>query len=205
MKYLLSFCTTVLVLVILLSVVPVSGEEQIYDNMIRLHVIANSDSEEDQRIKLRVRDEIIDTFSEDLGALGSFDAAFCAVEDLIPEIEKSANAVLESEGFDERVFVEIGEENYPERVYENYTLPAGKYTSLRIVIGEGKGQNWWCVLFPPLCTKSAIKTLENDEEVFVEAGITTEGYKLIKHEKETKYRVRFRILELFSGIFGYEY
>lgn len=205
MKYLLSFCCTVLALVVLLSIIPVSGEEKIYENMIRLHVIADSDSEEDQRIKLAVRDRILEEFSDELGRAGSFDEAYYTVGELIPDIENAANDVLEMEGITDRASVEIGEEEYPERVYDGYTLPAGKYASLRVVIGEGKGQNWWCVLFPPLCTSAASKNVEDDEEVFIQAGISTEGYKLIKREKETKYQIRFRVLELLSGIFGYEY
>lgn len=205
MKYLLSVSCTVIVITILLSVIPVNGEEEVYENMIRLHVIANSDSEEDQQIKLDVRDKIIESFSDELGSAGSFESAYGTVCELKSEIENVANEVLTEKGVADRAKVEIGEEIYPERVYDVYTLPAGEYVSLRVVIGEGAGKNWWCVLFPPLCTSAASKEDEDDEKVFIEAGISTEGYKMIKRDKETKYKVRFRVLELFSGIFGYEY
>lgn len=205
MKYILSLSCTVLAFFVLLSVIPVNGEEKIYDNMIRLHIIANSDSEEDQRIKLTVRDGILSRFSEQLAKEGSFGEAYSSVEELLPEIEETAEEILSTNNAPAEVKAEIGEEVYPERIYEGYTLPAGKYVSLRIVIGEGAGKNWWCVLFPPLCTAAASREASEDEEVFIEAGISTEGYKLIKQEKETKYKIRFRILEILSGVLGYEY
>lgn len=208
MKYLLSFSCAVLLITVLVSVIPVSGEERIYENMIRLHVVAASDSEKDQRIKLAVRDRIIEKISAYTEGIRDTDAAYGKIEELLPAICKAANEVLEEKGRQDRATVTIGEELYPERVYEDFTLPAGKYISLKITIGEGGGQNWWCILFPPLCTAASVKSGGDDsesEELFVEAGISTEGYRMIKNERNPKYAVRFRILEIFSGIFGYQY
>ena len=207
MKYLLSFSCAVLLITVLVSVIPVSGEERIYENMIRLHVVAASDSEKDQRIKLAVRDRIIEKISAYTEGIRDTDAAYGKIEELLPAICKAANEVLEEKGRQDRATVTIGEELYPERVYEDFTLPAGKYISLKITIGEGGGQNWWCILFPPLCTAASVKSGGDDsesEELFVEAGISTEGYRMIKNERNPKYAVRFRILEIFSGIFGYQ-
>lgn len=208
MKYLLSFSCAVLLITVLVSVIPVSGEERIYENMIRLHVVAASDSEKDQRIKLAVRDRIIEKISAYTEGIRDTDAAYGKIEELLPAICKAANEVLEEKRTQDRATVSIGEELYPERVYEDFTLPAGKYISLKITIGEGGGQNWWCILFPPLCTAASVKSGGDDsesEELFVEAGISTEGYRMIKNERNPKYAVRFRILEIFSGIFGYQY
>lgn len=208
MKYLLSFSCAVLLITVLVSVIPVSGEERIYENMIRLHVVAASDSEKDQRIKLAVRDRIIEKISAYTEGIRDTDAAYGKIEELLPAICKAANEVLEEKGTQDRATVSIGEELYPERVYEDFTLPAGKYISLKITIGDGGGQNWWCILFPPLCTAASVKSGGDDsesEELFVEAGISTEGYRMIKNERNPKYAVRFRILEIFSGIFGYQY
>ena len=188
MKYILSLCCAVISAFIIISFLPVNGEETLYDNVIRLHVIADSDSEEDQAIKLRVRGG------------DSIEEAYSSVSQMLPEIEQSAADEVSKYTDEYTASVILGEEVYPERIYEDISLPAGKYMSLRVVLGSGEGKNWWCVLFPPLCTSAAEK-----EEDFVAAGISSEGYRMIKNEHSPKYRVRFKILEVLSGIFGYEY
>ena len=184
MKYILSLCCAVISAFIIISFLPVNGEETLYDNVIRLHVIADSDSEEDQAIKLRVRDRII----AEIGDRGGDSIEQSAADEVSKYTDEYTASVI------------LGEEVYPERIYEDISLPAGKYMSLRVVLGSGEGKNWWCVLFPPLCTSAAEK-----EEDFVAAGISSEGYRMIKNEHSPKYRVRFKILEVLSGIFGYEY
>ena len=106
-------------------------------------------------------------------------------------------------GEDCPVQVELGRERYPVRIYENYSLPAGEYTSLRIRIGEGEGRNWWCILFPRLCTARA--TEEEVYEDFIAAGFTPEQYRMIKNESGPKYKIRFRILEILAQLTGMEY
>lgn len=198
MKYILSLCCAVISAFIIISFLPVNGEEALYDNVIRLHVIADSDSEEDQAIKLRVRDRIIAEIGDRGG--DSFEEAYSSVSQMLPEIEQAAADEVSKYTNEYTASVILGEEVYPERIYEDISLPAGKYMSLRVVLGSGEGKNWWCVLFPPLCTSAAEK-----EEDFVAAGISSEGYRMIKNEHSPKYRVRFKILEVLSGIFGYEY
>ena len=176
----------------LLSCFPISGEEAIYDNMIRLHVIAQSDSAEDQAEKLQVRDAILACIGEAMAASSDFDTAHAAVTEMIPTIEETAQEVT-----DAPVTVTLGKETYPVRQYEGFTLPAGEYTSLRVILGEGDGQNWWCVLFPRLCTARAVK--DSFYKDFIAAGFTPEQYRLIKNESGVKYKVRFKILELLSG------
>ena len=126
--------------------------------------------------------------------------ALAAIEAANDEIHTAAKSVLEREGFDYPVSVELGLENYPERVYEGFTLPAGQYTSLRVIIGGGEGHNWWCVLYPPLCTTAA----EDREQVFITAGFTDEQYKTITETKQVKYKVRFKVLEILASLFGIE-
>lgn len=198
MKYILSLCCAVISAFIIISFLPVNGEETLYDNVIRLHVIADSDSEEDQAIKLRVRDRIIAEIGDRGG--DSIEEAYSSVSQMLPEIEQSAADEVSKYTDEYTASVILGEEVYPERIYEDISLPAGKYMSLRVVLGSGEGKNWWCVLFPPLCTSAAEK-----EEDFVAAGISSEGYRMIKNEHSPKYCVRFKILEVLSGIFGYEY
>ena len=197
MKPILYFSCAVLVAVMIISVFPVSGEETVYDNTVRLHVIANSDSDEDQAIKLKVRDAILESVGKE--TYTDYDSAYNGISGLIPEIETTANKTLADLGQTYHAEVMLGEEYYPVREYDGYTLPEGKYTSLRVILGEGNGHNWWCVLFPPLCTQAA------EKQDFISAGISSEGYEMIKGAERPKYKVRFRILEILSGIIGINY
>lgn len=201
MKFFLSLSCCILAFAMVVSFLPVNGEEEIYDNMIRLHVIANSDSEEDQELKLKVRDAVLGELSDKLEGDNKA-GALRRIEDMLPQIENAAKSVIDGEGEVYEVKAELGEEIYPVRYYENYVLPEGKYTSLRVVIGEGEGKNWWCVLFPPMCTAVGVK---ENEENFIAAGFTSEQYKLIKKDSSQKYKVRFAILEILSDVLGFEY
>ena len=200
MKCIAALCAAFLSAYTLLTCLPVHGEEEIYSQTIRLHVLANSDSEEDQAEKLLVRDAVLAYLEDSLAQSGSYDSALSAVGDHLEGIRKRAE---ESLGNKYAVRVELGREKYPVRQYENYTLPAGEYTSLRILIGEGEGKNWWCVLFPRLCTSRA--TEEEMYEEFIAAGFSPEQYRLIKNESSPKYKIRFRILEILSEWTGLDY
>jgi len=197
-KVMVCLCASVLVAFLFMSVLPIHGEEKIYSDMVRLHVIAASDSEEDQAVKLLVRDavlEVVEGIVENVENQEEAATAIAAAED---EICIAAQAVLQREGFDYPVSVELGLENYPERVYEGFTLPAGQYTSLRVILDGGDGKNWWCVLYPPLCTSAA----EERERVFITAGFTDEQYKTITETGTVKYKVKFKILEVLASLFG---
>ena len=191
-------CASFLIAFVLLSVLPVHGEGKIYNDMIRLHVIAASDSDADQAVKLRVRDAVLAVMETVLADVSDKAEAVNAIENAKDEIVAEAQQVLAQAGFAYSVSAELGLENYPERVYEGFTLPAGEYTSLRVILGAGEGHNWWCVLYPPLCTSAA----EEREQVFISAGFTDEQYKTITETGETKYVVRFKILEVLAALFG---
>lgn len=190
-------CASILAAFLFVSVLPVHGEEKIYSDMIRLHVIAASDSEEDQAVKLLVRDAVLEVVESSIENVDNQEEAVAAIEAANDAISTAAKSVLEREGFDYPISVELGLENYPERVYEGFTLPAGQYTSLRVIIDGGEGQNWWCVLYPPLCTTAA----EEREQVFITAGFTEEQYKTITETRGVKYKVKFKILEVLSSLF----
>ena len=199
MRAVLSLCAIVLALTVALSFLPVFGEETVYDDVIRLHVIANSDSDEDQADKLAVRDSILSYITGELDGVGGVDEAAGKIGSLLGEVETVAKRTLASRGKELSVRAEFGRDAYPEREYDGYSLPAGNYVSLRVILGEGEGHNWWCVLFPSLCTKAA------EKEDFIEAGVTSEGYRMIKDTDKPRYKVRFRILEILSDVFGTEY
>ena len=190
-----------LVSLMALSFLPVHGEEKIYDTVVRLHVLANSDSEEDQALKLRVRDAVLDATSPLVKDCTSQEEAVEILSAHIPDLESAAAAVIRQEGYDYPVTVLLGEEEYPTRIYESCAFPAGTYVSLRVCIGNAEGQNWWCCLFPPLCL-SAATAKEDNEDAFIQVGLTKDQYGIITETGKTKYKVRFKILEVIEDWFG---
>ena len=202
MKKWLGFFVAAILLIAAFSILPIHGEAQIYDDVIRLHVLANSDSEEDQALKLAVRDAVLERMRPLLEGVESREEAEAIVQKALPEIAESAEQELARLGRDERVSVTLTRESYPTREYESLAFPAGEYLSLRVMIGEAEGQNWWCVLFPPLCLTAATSSRES-EAVCLSAGLSDEQYRLIADaDSNTKYKLRFKILEVASSLFG---
>ena len=190
-----------LIAMMALSFLPVHGERDIYDTVVRLHVLANSDTEEDQTLKLQVRDGVLEAAAPLVGSCTTQAEAIEVLTAHLAELEAAALAVMESEGYDYPVTVLLGEEDYPTRVYESCAFPAGTYVSLRVLIGEGEGQNWWCCLFPPLCLSAATAKSDN-EDAFIQVGLTKDQYGIITETGKTKYKVRFKILEVLEDWFG---
>ena len=197
MKKILILCAVILLSFAILGVLPVHGEEKIYDSVIRLHVLANSDSDEDQAIKLRVRDTVAALTAALTEGCESIDVASAVIEENLGLIKEKAEETLVSLGCDLPVFVEFGREDYPTKSYESICFPAGEYRSLRVMIGAAEGQNWWCVLFPQLCLGAA--TVSEAENAFISVGFTPEQYKIITETDDPKYKLRFKILEAFGG------
>ena len=194
-KKILTVLITLTLLITTLAVLPVHGESEIYSNVLRLHVIANSDSENDQNLKLLVRDAVL--AEAQILLCDVYDRAK-AEETVMQNIEilrSVAEKTVFDNGYDYPVAIELGKEEYPTKNYESCSFPAGEYTSLRILIGEAAGQNWWCVLFPPLCLSAA-----TDADAFASVGITDNQYQIITDSESTKYKIRFKILESFSEI-----
>ena len=194
-KKILTVLITLTLLITTLAVLPIHGESEIYSNVLRLHVIANSDSENDQNLKLLVRDAVL--AEAQILLCDVYDRAK-AEETVMQNIEilrSVAEKTVFDNGYDYPVAIELGKEEYPTKNYESCSFPAGEYTSLRILIGEAAGQNWWCVLFPPLCLSAA-----TDADAFASVGITDNQYQIITDSESTKYKIRFKILESFSEI-----
>ncbi len=184
---------TLTVLAITLAVLPIHGESEIYSDVLRLHVIASSDSEEDQALKLLVRDAVLEEAQALLGEVYSKTQAEKTVYENLERLRSVAEKTVRDNGYDYPVAIELGKEEYPTKNYESCCFPAGEYTSLRILIGEASGQNWWCVLFPPLCLSAA-----TDADAFASVGITDGQYQIITENENPKYKIRFKILESFS-------
>lgn len=193
-------CFSILVAVV--TFLPVHGEREIYDAVIRLHVIANSDSEEDQTLKMRVRDAVLALTAERLHDCVDREQAQEQLAVILDELQCEAERVLREEGCDKTVCVRLGEENYPTRNYESFCFPAGTYVSLRVMIGEAAGQNFWCVLFPPLCMSAAAVEREEAEEEFIAVGLSRDQYAIITETGKTKYKIRFKFLEVFGQWFA---
>ena len=196
MKRTLGFFMAAMLLVAALLILPIHGEAAVYDSVIRLHVLANSDSEADQTLKLLVRDAVLGEAQMLLEGTKTREEAEAVLAQNLGGIEHAATACLRQNGSEDRVSVTLGEEEYPTRVYENLAFPSGEYLSLRVCIGQARGQNWWCVLFPPLCL-SAATTKAEAEEVFLSAGLSEQQYRIITDSESTKYKLRFKILEFF--------
>jgi len=194
-KIILGICISFLLAFTVMSFLPVSGEEEIYDSMIRLHVLANSDSTADQELKLKVRDAVLEE-AEKISCSGP-DEAYIKAKSSLHLLKSAAEETIRAEGYDYSVDVVLGEEKYPERSYDGFSLPGGTYTSLRVLIGNAEGQNWWCVLYPPLCTAAATER----EEVFIAAGFTKGQYETITETDNKKYKIKFKIVEIIREIF----
>ena len=200
MKLLISFCASILIATVLLSYLPVHGEEIIYENTIRLHVIAESDSDRDQELKLKVRDGVLALVGEKLTGVNDRGTACEILEDMKDEIKCCAEDILSAEGEAREVKVDFAPEEYPKRYYDGYTLPAGVYRSMKILIGEGERPKWWCILFPSVCMSDAVKT----EDSYLAAGFTPNQYKVIENKSSKRYKIRFKILEVLSEAVGFD-
>ena len=195
------FCiaiAVVLIFMMALSFLPVHGEAEIYDTVVRLHVLANSDSEEDQALKLKVRDAVLAATEPLVKDCRSQAEAIEALRSHLGELEATARNVITAEGRDDAVTVLLGEEEYPTRVYESCAFPAGEYVSLRVCIGDAAGQNWWCCLFPPLCLSAATAKSSN-EDAFAQVGLSKDQYGIITETGKTTYKIRFKLLEVIEG------
>jgi len=200
MKNLLTITVCLAVILIFIGLMPVHGENEIYDSVLRLHVLANSDSEEDQALKLRVRDAILASSAEIFEGCSTKEKAIEKINSAIPALTQTAKNTISEAGYDYTVRIELSEEEYPTRNYESFCFPSGSYTSLRVLIGEAEGQNWWCVLFPPLCLSAATEK-SAAEDAFISVGLTPEQYKIITETNEPVYQARFKLLEVLEDLF----
>lgn len=162
-------------------------QQSISASLVRLHVIAASDEQAEQELKLRVRDAVLEYLEPKLRGVESAAEAQEIIGSDLEGIGRAAAAVSEGR----RVTVSLGEERYPTREYAAFTLPAGRYESLRVILGEGRGHNWWCVVFPPLCLSAA--ECEQAQQV-----MSQEDYALITGEED--YEIRFRLVELWGEL-----
>lgn len=196
---LLKFAAVIMLILGLVYVISVYKDRKtLNDQIIRLHVVADTDDPVDQAVKLQVRDEIlrlVDTIKE--GA-ATKEEALKRLKEQLPELQKAANAVLKQLGKKYSAVVTLLEEAFPTRYYDTFTLPAGVYDSLRVTIGSGEGKNWWCVVFPELCVPTAVADVKSTA---IEAGFSDTLSKTLTHQEG--YKVRFWILDFWGRLQNY--
>ena len=170
----------------LMLATPITVQADLSDKLVRLHVVANSDSKEDQELKLKVRDAVLKE-SEGYEEI---------TEELLKSMEKAARDCIAEEGYDYDVTVELGQMWFDTRVYDEFSLPAGKYEAVKVRIGKGEGKNWWCVVFPPLCAAVSEKDLKTTA---AKAGLNEKEVHFIS-KNGTSYALGFKVAELWGKL-----
>ncbi len=197
MKIFLYSATAGLIITILLACTFENVKSDISDNVLRLHILANSDSEEDQALKLSVRNKITEQAAHIFEGAENRNDAIIIAQKKRDFIEDIAKAEIKRQGFDYDVTVEIGKSEFPYRKYENLLFPAGEYESVKVKIGAAEGQNWWCVMFPPLCFVDA--SLGNADEksmAILKNSLSEESYLYMTKAP----KIKFKAAEIFESI-----
>lgn len=191
MKLLIKSACIAFVLTVIYSVIPFEAQcSELSQDVFRLHILANSDSEADQSLKIKVRDEVLD-FTEDLfNSANSKEEAESIISDNLQSISNVAYQTVLDNGYDYVVTAEITNMYFTTRYYEGYTLPSGMYDALRITIGEGEGHNWWCVMYPSICISSA-----EDKESMAKEALDDDEYNIVCNEQ---YQYKFKVVEMFE-------
>ncbi|MBQ7097798.1 MAG: stage II sporulation protein R [Clostridia bacterium] len=172
----------------------------ISNSVMRLHIIANSNTETDQSMKLRIRNRVLSETQNIFTNAQSTEETISQARKNISLIRKIAEDEVERMGFDYKVKVTIGRFPFPTKNYGNLTLPAGKYNAVRIELGEAQGKNWWCVLYPPLCFTDGVLSASSDAMTKLENSLSEDEFSLIS-QKTTPVKVRFKIVEVFQNLF----
>ena len=175
--------------------------QNIADSVFRLHVIANSDSKEDQDLKYKVRDAVLEYMNDISSNCSSKDEVIELANAHQDEFYKIAKRVINENGYDYEVNIRIGNFEFPTKTYGDISLPAGNYDALRIEIGEAKGQNWWCVMFPPLCFVDVTSGVVPDEsKEIMQENLDDEEYSLISDDESSDIKFKFSLIEFFKTL-----
>ena len=181
---------------VLLSMTALNTEcAEIRSSVLRMHVLANSNSEEDQALKLQVRDRLLEISREIYSHAATREEAIRQTNTHLQLLQEEAQKVVVLRGYDYRVSVALENSYFTTRTYGDVTLPAGNYQALRVVIGEGEGHNWWCVMFPPLCISAA-----SEDEAQLSEVLTPQQMELVETDG---YEVRFKCVELYEEFMKY--
>lgn len=196
-----------LIFLVLINVLYVREEVDVLErkgeNLIRFHVLANSDSQEDQKLKLKVRDKIIDAMSGELEVSKNVDETRNILMNNLDKIGEAAEEEIYKNGQGYGVKVSLEEHAFPTKRYGNVVFPAGRYEALRVEIGDAKGQNWWCVMFPPLCFVDVKHGLTDEKtKKELQKSLTAEEYYLVYssiNENELPLKLKSKVFEVFKS------
>ncbi len=212
-KLRISSMLIILGILIITIIVSIKGEvskinqasEDYKEKLIRFHVIANSDSDEDQALKLKVRDEVINYLQPKLLESKSIKESEEIIKNYYANLENISKSIIDENGYKYDVRVSIEYSEFPTKQYSSVVLPAGEYKALKVVIGEGKGKNWWCVMFPPLCfVDESNGVIDKSTDEKLKEVLTEEEYDLITKKRESelnKTEIKFKIVEVLDSIF----
>ncbi|NMS91469.1 stage II sporulation protein R [Clostridioides difficile] len=201
-----------LISVISIMTIVINGEVKKVDNiskdykdkLIRFHVIANSNTDEDQALKLKVRDEVIKYLQPKLQNSKSIEESEAIIKREYRSLEEISKNIILENGYNYNVKVGIQYSNFPTKQYSNIVLPAGEYKALKIIIGKGEGKNWWCVMFPPLCfVDESNGVIDKSTDDKLKEVLTDKEYKLIKQDtpkKTSRVKIKFKVLEVVKDL-----
>lgn len=176
--------------------------ENISDSVLRLHIPANSNSVWDQEIKLKIRDKVIEKYSSFLKETQKKEDAEKVIKEKLADIEKDVNIWLIQEGVDYKATVSLSYSDFPAKDYGKVKLPSGTYKALKIVLGSGKGENWWCIMFPPLCfVEGSVKKMEEKDYEVLKKELGKTAFELVTKEGKSVY-VKFKIIEIVNKLIG---
>lgn len=192
------------VIVSLISILAYSSKkttDTLSNEMIRFHVVANSDTTEDQLLKQQVKDEIIECMEPLLKESKSIDETRKIINKSLTKIKSVAQEVVRKYGKGYKIYVNLDKANFPTKAYGDVVLPAGEYEACRVIIGEGKGENWWCVMYPPLCyidAASGVVPLEGKEQL--KQNLNEQQYKLVLDNKDKRYVIKFKVIDAINSM-----
>jgi stage II sporulation protein R len=207
-KFILTSVAIIIIIAMVLNTKNISGkasQSDVAGKLIRFHVIANSDDKVDQDLKLKVRDSVLEYVSPKLINSKDIEESRKIINNENKNIKKIAEMVINKNGFKYSVATTLSKEYFPVKTYGNITLPQGEYEAFKILIGSGSGQNWWCVMFPPLCfvdiTKGDVAFEETERDM--RSVLSEDEYELIDNTKDNKeIIVKFKIAEIFNELFS---
>lgn len=198
-KFIIAFFAGLAITCIVVSNHFKTVESALADSVLRLHVIANSDSYDDQALKLKVRDAVIENTKDIFSVQSDICSAKQSAAKNLGYIKKIAEDEIKKNGFDYKADVTFGKSEFPTKIYNNITLPSGTYQALKIVIGNGEGKNWWCVMYPPLCFTDGTTKMDKESKAILKKSLTKEEYNLVMTKKQIPVKVKFKLYEIWQS------
>ena len=186
----------VTILYIIFPYLEVKSTDSFKENIIRFHIKANSDREEDQSLKIKIRDEVLKEIGQEFGKSKSIEETRTIVNKNLNNMKSIAENIIEDEGKNYSVNISLGNENFPTRRYGDITFPAGEYETVMLTIGEGKGKNWWCVMFPPLCFVDITHSNTHEVKEDLKEVLTEEEINLLLSNKDSNIILKSKIAEI---------